>query len=441
MENGRWPRSAHAEPAECPLAKLCSGRYGSEMNETGNPQSKGAGDDPWEQLAEDLFGTEYGKEHAAPESLPEVPVAPTAESVVTASEIYRAPEPPTAVPPVPVAPPTVAEPVADFEEGPPETAERPKAASPQDSYWDALANWTWDEGSRESSRSAPESRGEVPPEKPSHEAPPPRQREETHRREETRRRDDRGSSHKRGRPERGAPPRREPPPTPAPSRPKAEESGDFGAGVAGEAPAWSQARAEPVSDFAESAGIEDDAGEPEASGAAPAGAESRREETSEGAPRKRRRRRRRRGGHRDEGAESPRPATPAQSSAEVPGDDWAEPEPRAAAREPRQSAGAPDRSGPARSAPREPVAADEDDFAAELLSDSASAEASPESDDDVGESIPNYADIPTWEEAISYLLNPQQVQVEAGGGHAASSGRSNDDQPRQTRHYSRKPRN
>jgi hypothetical protein len=58
-----------------------------------------------------------------------------------------------------------------------------------------------------------------------------------------------------------------------------------------------------------------------------------------------------------------------------------------------------------------------------------------ESDDESGEHTINYENVPTWEEAISYLLHPNQVQVESGaGGGAGPRGGSGADQPRQTRH-------
>jgi hypothetical protein len=58
-----------------------------------------------------------------------------------------------------------------------------------------------------------------------------------------------------------------------------------------------------------------------------------------------------------------------------------------------------------------------------------------ETDDESGEHIINYENVPTWEEAISYLLHPSQVQVDSGTGSGASPrGSASADQPRQTRH-------
>jgi hypothetical protein len=47
----------------------------------------------------------------------------------------------------------------------------------------------------------------------------------------------------------------------------------------------------------------------------------------------------------------------------------------------------------------------------------------------------SYENVPTWEEAISYLLHPNQVQVESGGsGGNPPRSAPPVDQPRQTRH-------
>jgi hypothetical protein len=54
---------------------------------------------------------------------------------------------------------------------------------------------------------------------------------------------------------------------------------------------------------------------------------------------------------------------------------------------------------------------------------------------DAGDSLVNFADVPTWEEAISYLLHPNQVQVDSNGGSDSSGEGRSGDQPRQTRHY------
>ena len=60
-----------------------------------------------------------------------------------------------------------------------------------------------------------------------------------------------------------------------------------------------------------------------------------------------------------------------------------------------------------------------------------------EGDDESGEPLVSYENIPTWEEAISYLLHPSQVQVEPkapGNGSRPAARFLAPDQPRQTRH-------
>jgi hypothetical protein len=57
-------------------------------------------------------------------------------------------------------------------------------------------------------------------------------------------------------------------------------------------------------------------------------------------------------------------------------------------------------------------------------------------DDESGEPPVSYDNVPTWEEAISYLLHPNQVQVEEGGDQDSGPprGPSSPNQPRQNRH-------
>jgi hypothetical protein len=58
-----------------------------------------------------------------------------------------------------------------------------------------------------------------------------------------------------------------------------------------------------------------------------------------------------------------------------------------------------------------------------------------DSEDDAGEQAVSYENVPTWEEAISYLLHPSQVQVEPGAGNGSPPRQAPAaDQPRQTRH-------
>ena len=75
--------------------------------------------------------------------------------------------------------------------------------------------------------------------------------------------------------------------------------------------------------------------------------------------------------------------------------------------------------------------ADDSDFDAE-----ADDESDDEGDDESGDQSFSYDNVPTWEEAISYLLHPGQVQVDSPSGSSASPPRGAPpaDQPRQTRH-------
>src|SRR4029077_6132307 len=141
----------------------------SNMSTSKNPSRSGNQDDPWEQLAEDLFGLEYGKEHAAGEpgrSSVEPESSPAAEAVPPQSEApaergyesrAAAAEPPRfaseAIPPdvltfgetdesADSADVTPADDDAVSESTGPHPAEA-TPSSPQDSYWDALANWNW----------------------------------------------------------------------------------------------------------------------------------------------------------------------------------------------------------------------------------------------------------------------------------------------------------
>ena len=64
-------------------------------------------------------------------------------------------------------------------------------------------------------------------------------------------------------------------------------------------------------------------------------------------------------------------------------------------------------------------------------------------DDDGVDQVVNYSNVPTWEEAISYLLRPSQVQVEPGSsspGSAHRGGASGEVGKTPTRHYGGKRR-
>jgi hypothetical protein len=90
---------------------------------------------------------------------------------------------------------------------------------------------------------------------------------------------------------------------------------------------------------------------------------------------------------------------------------------------------------------------DDDESEEMILAGGGSGESDLDSDSDDGgdggddesgeEQTVSYENMPTWEEAISYLLHPNQVQVEpgaSGGGTKPPRGAPSSDQPRQTRH-------
>jgi ribonuclease E len=183
----------------------------------------------------------------------------------------------------------------------------------------------------------------------------------------------------------------------------------------------------------------------------------------ENAPRKRRRRRRRRRSRSGEGeatanavtgepgaapaADREKPSEPARSRNEE--------SPRTPERrEGRERPGRDDDSRPPRRGRRDrrghsaPVAGERHEFSDDefgVLStddepmnagDNARADHPADDDGDLGEPAVNYADVPTWEEAISYLLHPNQVQVESNGGSGpGSGGGGSSEQSRQNRHY------
>lgn len=492
------------------------------MTSSNIPSSSANQDDPWEQLAEDLFGLEYGKEHAAHEPAPPAvePVStPAPESHAAARALLKKDEPePSAVADEPPryaseaaaeVKSTFAEPVEEVDDSDvpvADTAPEPAArepVSPQDSYWDALANWNWDESEGSGGKPRPEPRradqrrpdqGRSGPGR-SGGGPPPRG-------------GSRGRDEGRGRRggERQAaaePPAPASAPTPAsPSRaarqPDAPASDEFGSGLVGETPGFS-APAETVAadrspnyetrdEVPPFTGIEPGAGSESAPERGVARSGKRPGERGPGAseegefPRKRRRRRRRRGGRGGEGA--PEGGAPAASPA-VPGEDWddsagpeadlpddeaelvIEEEGSPPVTEPVGDRPAPDSRGrhhgrrheePSRGAVsnriEQPFDADDNDEPQEMiLAGGGAGEPELDSDgDDEGddgdesgeEQAVSYENIPTWEEAISYLLHPNQVQVEPGassGGSKPPRGAPPADQHRQTRHIGhRKPR-
>lgn len=451
------------------------------MNNAGNNPPASGQDDPWEQLAEDLFGLEYGKEHAGSAPPPAPVPQPSREPAAVAPPqvVYEARPEPLVERPAPEPQEVVSEAIADFEEDSAATVEPARPATAQDSYWDALANWTWDDGegkgaearttepvSREpDTRPEPASRREPPARsEPGRGEPAPRGERPHRPRERPERRDSRSS----GRSERPAAAPRETPKARPPRDPVVEPD-DFDSGLGDDA-GWTAPNvhggASPTSEAVEAGDDEDstfdvaDEGTPDEGVEGPASPE----EGEGGAPRRRRRRRRRRGrGSSREGAPASGSSSGEASATEapVPGADWDEPEgsARSTPAPPARHASteqAPhergnregrsgrdrDRAGRARGDDRRHAAATpapEDDFASEVsVSSGANAPHAEDIDDDSGEPAVSYADVPTWEEAISYLLHPQQVQVEPSGG--ASSPPRSADQPRQSRHYGRKHR-
>ncbi|HTI52457.1 MAG TPA: hypothetical protein VL475_15945 [Planctomycetaceae bacterium] len=410
-------------------------------------------DDPWEQLAEDLFGLEFGKEHAATgaadavtEAETVVPAPPMAESPVIREIIEE-----TALP---AEPPAAREPESPQFAPADKVAEipvRPATPSAQDSYWDALANWKWDDN-------------EGPGGKGKHAEP--------------RREASRGGRPQPRQESRSAPSGERPArPAAAPSSPpvgsrsgKGDETGDFGLGVDSSAPGWekpastgsdrdqfqSENEAAESEDFGDVEDFGDEEATSEAGEAAGPGT------GDENGPRKRRRRRRRRRSRNGEG----QPAAGAAPGAPgpTPGADWEKPSepakarseerPRAPEEGGRERERGDEESRPPRRGRRDrrgsgaPVADERHEFSDdefgvlsttdEPVSSGGDVGADLEADDDgdLGEPFVNYADVPTWEEAISYLLHPNQVQVESNGGSGSGPGGGPaGEQPRQTRHY------
>lgn len=454
-----------------PLAKEGVSDYLPGMNSSSSPSSSSNSGDPWEELAEDLFGLEYGKEHGAREPSPpkvsETPAPRTPESV---AKVDRAPEPAAEAEAPAFASPTpdVVEPeIADSEyvqstDSDPAPAPATGTGSAQDSYWDALANWNWDDSDGSSSKS----RGEAPR---SSGGPPGRGG--------SRGRDDRRERRGEDRPQRQS--GGSAPPAPRPAAPPAGD--DFGLGLEGESEVDFSAPVEPApvaerheraapreqapSQVAGAPGPRSDAATDRGGSRSGSGERTGSSEKSEDGefPRKRRRRRRRR----SRGGERETPGTPAPASA-VPGGDWddsagpeadtPDDESMPAAEEAREEparAGGGDRppsrpngrnrgrrheEGPRSRAPEQSenrVEADAEEPEDEvLLGGGEVAEGGDDDSDESGEPFVSYEDVPTWEEAISYLLHPSTVQVEGGSSSGSSPPRTTPpaDQPRQTRH-------
>jgi hypothetical protein len=458
------------------------------MTSSNTPSNSADQIDPWEEIA-DLVGLEGGKEYVAgsppaPSVEPAASTAPPAVQNPAEAPSERAPEPvslgdrPAEV--TFAQDPAAADVVfgdadgkasqvpAAEEETTPSAAASPVPAQPtaatsaQDSYWDALANWNWDESEGGAGKSKPEAER-------SGSGPSPRTGG-------SRDRDD--SRERRGGtdlPQRSSGPAPQSSRSAAPSVPHARAvipatGDDFGLGVIGEPGEFSSPQGAPVNEVRSGevtgefpADVRESA-RPAARGTRGEDGPRRREpaggrDSDEGDfSRKRRRRRRKRGRSGDrEQASSPAPVTP-----DVPGADWddaAGPEedfedepdtpasafgeglvadgdragspPRGRHRDSRRE-GPPRRSGPDR------AERSEDRFEEELqeISKGGGAPDLDNGDDESGEPPVSYENVPSWEEAISYLLHPDQVQVEAGtdGGASPPRGSAPADQPRQTRH-------
>src|SRR4051812_31423626 len=164
---------------------------------TRNPSNSASADDSWEQLEADLFGIEVGKEHTAHERVASEPAPPASHQPAAAVSkpaeeddfadfgdfgaglVEPAAPPPARKPspakprvkpnPPPQPPAAKAAPVeplpafnlADLDEGPTDEEldaasdedeleeEEATAVAPEDDpYWDALANWNWQEDDR-----------------------------------------------------------------------------------------------------------------------------------------------------------------------------------------------------------------------------------------------------------------------------------------------------
>ena len=61
-----------------------------------------------------------------------------------------------------------------------------------------------------------------------------------------------------------------------------------------------------------------------------------------------------------------------------------------------------------------------------------------EGEDSEHEPVPSYHDVPTWEEAISYMLNPPQA--ESGAAHTGAPSRGGDGGGKSQHHRGGRPR-
>lgn len=507
----------------------------TEMNNSARPND----DDPWEDLAEQLFGVEVGKEHRSDESYEPSPEAPPPEPpaaefspVVPAAQPFFVPGEPHIAAAESVVEEEAEDSADDWsgpeeaepdelapESEPPVSAEERKPPTGDDTFWDALADWNWDESS--SSRhaggrpSSGEGRRPDRPQRGGGGGGRGGRRDEPRggRREESRGRSGPGPDRP-ARSESSAPPSRSTAPPARPERRQPEPIEDaFGAGLLGDEP-QTERSTRPVSetpgefDFRESTPAQEEAVEhtavpaPVERAAGRERPETTKEETEEDADGKRRRRRRRRGRPQERSAPSsearPVSAQPVadsvadadeedevaevlfESSLEVNETGTVETEAvyresgaglEAGAEEEKGADEAPGRSSRRRRGRRRrrgepaeqpsPQAAGEQAEGEEILEEleePASApgfvetaaedvdeeEADDESvdhaDDESVDHIANYANVPTWEEAISYLLRPNTVQVEPGSPPSGSKRGGPPGEPGKTttRHYGRR---
>jgi hypothetical protein len=379
---------------------------------TSNRASSGAPpDDPWEQLAEQLFGTECGKEHAAADDAPKPNTVECLES--------ESPAAGTSAAETPCAPPCAADagigiPVEEMQPqfkveeatSAPAEAAAAKPANAADSYWDALANFSWDEPVRDrrSSRGRDRSGRHAEPAvvEPQQEIREVRV------------------------PDAGVP---------------AAPGGATAAELAGsEGLIWDSeeesatfppaAEKPPVAGGAlrEPVPLREEARPPRRERPAERAGHfaGKPQDDDEGKGRRRRRRRRRDKGDEDTAATA---ASAAPLQPEFPGADWDEPE----ANRPRSESASTD------ALPDEP-----DDWEPEGVAepeDPGETGGEPElsaDDDESGDSFVSYANVPTWEEAISYLLHPEQVQPEASAPQRGPAPQQ--PEARHSRHYGKKHR-
>lgn len=405
----------------------------------------------------------------------QVPSTKAQSSVASSIRESTAKEPFAKAPPAKVE--STTEPFSSSTAEPAPAASTPTLSS-QDSYWDALANWNWDDSDDSHAKAAPH------PEPEPASPPPPRAGDREPERDQSRdrsrgrnrdRRDDRGDDRRgrrgddrRDRSSRDAGNQTSAPRGPAPAR-AARSGDDFGLGVGDEE---DDVRAAPAPrDTLDADDDEFDDRTPTSSPTADAvdDSDDSAEVDEDGEPRRRRRRRRRgKGGDREPvsganvGPTAPsapaavwddstgpeadfedQPETPA-APANVPvegasGERTGRP-PRGKRREGRRDRG-PRRGGPERAERAETQFEDEEEQEITVGGGLASPHfGEADDDDESAEPLINYDNVPSWEEAISYLLHPSTVQVESGpdSGPANPPPRGPSaapEQPRQNRHY------